>query len=164
MYYNLDVIISVGYRVKSKRGIAFRKWATQILKEYAVKGYAINQSKIDYDKYMKVLKLLENTTTQLEATEILNILEQYTLGLQLLDDYDHQRISKPKGENSIYQLTYEDCLVLIEEMKKNHKSDVFAIERAGIFKSSITIIFQTFDKVELYPTLEEKAAHLLYFL
>ncbi len=164
MYYNLDVIISVGYRVKSKRGIQFRKWATSVLKDYAIKGYAINKNKIDNNTQLKLIKLLERTTNQLESSEILAVLENYTLALQLLDDYDHQRINKPKGSESTYRLTYDECMILIDEMRRGHDSDVFGIEREGAFKSSIGAIYQTFDGNEVYTTLEEKAAHLLYFL
>jgi len=163
-FYNLDMIISVGYRVKSKRATRFRKWATKVLTEYAIKGYAVNQNKASYIELMQVIKLLERTTTHMESKDILNILEQYTMGLQLLDDYDHQRISKPKGIASTHLLTYDECIMLINEMKKQNKSAVFGIERGGEFKSSISAIYQTFDGKEMYPTLEEKAAHLLYFL
>lgn len=113
MYYNLDVIISVGYRVKSKRGIQFRKWATSVLKDYAVKGYAINNNKIDYNTQLKLLKLLERTTNQLESLEILAVLENYTLALQLLDDYDHQIIQKPKGKLTTYRLDYQECIEIV---------------------------------------------------
>lgn len=158
------MIISVGYRVKSSRATRFRKWATSVLKDYAIKGYAININKVNYDKQLQLLKLLERTTDQIEAKEILDILEGYTLGLQLFDDYDHQRIRKPKGNSSTYVLEYNECINLVNEMKYNHKSYVFGIEREGTFKSSISAIYQTFDGKEVYPTLEEKAANLLYFL
>ena len=164
MYYNLDVIISVGYRVKSKRGIQFRKWATAILKDYAIKGYAIDNNKFNYDKQLQLLKILERNTDKIESKEILDILERYTLRLQLLDDYDHQRIKKPKGEKSTYKLIYRECIEFIEKMRVNHESDVFGIEREGAFKSSNGAIYQTFDGKEVYTTLEEKAAHLLFFL
>lgn len=118
MYYNSDVIISVGYRVKSKRGIQFRKWATSVLKDYAIKGYAININKIDYNTQLKLIKLLERTTNQLESSEILAVLENYTLALQLLDDYDHHSIKKPKGSESTYRLTYDECIILIDEMRR----------------------------------------------
>ncbi|MEG0327305.1 MAG: virulence protein RhuM/Fic/DOC family protein [Erysipelothrix sp.] len=163
-FYNLDMIISVGYRVKSKRGIQFRKWATSVLKEYAIKGYVLNENKIHYEKQLQLIKILERTDNQIESKEILNILEQYTLGLQLLDDYDHQRITKPKGVSSTYVLKYDECKTFVDAMKRDHESDVFGIEREGAFKSSIGAIYQTFDSEELYPSLEEKAAHLLYFL
>lgn len=163
-FYNLDVVISVGYRVKSKRATKFRKWATSVLKEYAIKGYVLNETKINYEKQLQLIKILERTDNQIESKEILNILEQYTLGLQLLDDYDHQRIAKPKGVSSTYLLKYDECKMFIDEMKREHESDVFGIEREGAFKSSIGAIYQTFDNEELYPSLEEKASHLLYFL
>ncbi len=112
-YYNLDVVISVGYRVKSKRATRFRKWATSVLKDYAIKGYAINNNKIDYNTQLKLLKLLERTTNQLESLEILAVLENYTLALQLLDDYDHQIIQKPKGKLTTYRLDYQECIEIV---------------------------------------------------
>jgi len=164
MYYNLDVIISVGYRVKSHKGIIFRKWATSVLKDYAIKGYDINQNKISFEKQLQLMKILERTTDQLESKAILFVLEQFTLGLQLLDDYDHQRIRKPEGKKSTYHLTYSECIEVINKVKKSHKSDVFGLEREGVFKSSIGAIYQTFDGKEVYPTIEEKSSNLLYFL
>lgn len=125
LHYNLDMIISVGYRVKSARATRFRKWATAVLKEYAIKGYAINEPKIDHDKYLQLLNILNRTSHQIELKEILDILEQYTLGVQLLDDYDYQRIQKPKGVHSTYWLEYS----LINEMKPNHESNVLGVER-----------------------------------
>lgn len=164
IHYNLDMIISVGYRVKSKRATYFRKWATNILTDYAIKGYVINQRKIEQNKYLDLIRILEQSSDRVESKQILSILEQYTMGLKLLDDYDHQSILKPEGEEDIYRLTYEECIDLINLMSKKHETDVFGIERGGAFKSSIGAIYQTFDNNELYPTLEEKASHLLYFL
>lgn len=163
-YFNLDMIISVGYRVKSPRATKFRKWATSILKEYAIKGYVVNQKVVTYEQHIQLLKILGRTTNQLESQEILSVLENYTVALQLLDDYDHQKIKKPKGEKDTYELKYEECNMLINEMRKEHKTDVFGIEIGGAFKSSLGAIYQTYNGKELYPTLEEKAAHLLYFL
>ena len=163
-YYNLDMIISVGYRTKSKRATKFRKWGTSVLKDYAIKGYAINQNKVSYEKYLQLINVLERTSDRIESKEILSILEQYTLSLQLLDDYDHQRIKKPKGTESTYLLKYDECIKLIDKMRQSHESDVFGVERKGAFESSIGAIYQTFDGKELYPTIEEKAAHLIYFL
>lgn len=164
MYYNLDVILSVGYRVNSRRGITFRKWSTAILKDYAVRGYAINSNKISYEEQLQLIKVLERSSKQLEAAEILSVLEHYTLALQLLDDYDHKRIKRPSGRKTSYELTYAECKDIIQSMKVDHETDVFGVERGGEFQSSIKAIYQTFEGKELYPTLEEKAAHLLYFL
>ncbi len=158
------MIISIGYRTKSTRATKFRKWATSVLKDYAIKGYAINQNKVSYEKYLQLINVLERTSDRIESKEILSILEQYTLSLQLLDDYDHQRIKKPKGTESTYLLKYDECIKLIDEMRQINDSDVFGVEREGLFKSSIGAIYQTFDGKEVYPTIEEKAAHLLYFL
>ena len=158
------MIISIGYRVRSKRATMFRKWATNVLKDYAIKGYALNKSKVSHEKQLQLIRILERTSEQIESKEILSILEQYTMSLQLLDDYDHQRIRKPKGVDSTHVLKYDECMDLIDEMRRDHESDVFGLEREGMFKSSIGAIYQTFDGKEVYPTLEEKAAHLLYFL
>ncbi len=163
-YFNLDMIISVGYRVKSPRATKFRKWATSILKDYAMQGYAINQKRISYEENLQIINILSRTTNQLESKEILSVLEKYTFALQLLDDYDHQKIKKPKGEKGTYNLTYDECIKIIEEMKREHETDVFGVERGGSFKSSIAAIYQTYNGIELYQSLEEKAAHLLYFL
>lgn len=163
-YYNLDMIISVGYRVNSSVGIKFRKWATKVLKEYSIKGIVINSYKINHEEQLKIYQLLGKIADKVEAKEVLDILEQYTLGLQLLDDYDHQRIAKPAGREASYQLTYEESIGLVNKMKETQHSDVFGLERENIFKSSIATIYQTYDGQELYPTLEEKAANLLYFL
>ncbi len=164
MYYNLDMIISVGYRINSKKGILFRKWAASVLKEYSLKGYAINPNKVNLENQQKVIQLLKRTTDQLDSKEILDVLELYSVGLQLLDDYDHQRFSKPKGKISTYYLNYDECIDFINKMKFHHDSELFGMEREGAFKSSIGAVYQTFAGVDVYPTIEEKAAHLLYFL
>ena len=117
-YYNLDMIISVGYRVNSKQGILFRKWASSILKDYMVKGYAINQKRLDVlNKTIEIQSKMLATTLNIEEREVLNVVEAYSNALSLLDDYDHGCISKPKGEETVYQLTYEECRKLIDSMK-----------------------------------------------
>lgn len=126
------MIISVGYRVKSSRATKFRKWATSLLKDYAIKGYAINQNKVSYEKYLQLINVLERTSDLIESKEILNILEHYTLSLQLLDDYDHQRIEKPKGNDSTYKLQYDECVDVVDNMRQGHDSDVFGVKRRGI--------------------------------
>ena len=154
-YYNLDMIISVGYRVKSQNGVIFRKWATSILKDYMMKGYAINEKRIEVlNKTVSIQSRMLASTLGIEEKEVLNVIEAYSNALSLLDDYDHGRISKPKGKDSIYQLTYEECRTLIDSMKYGGFSDVFGVEA----------VYQNVFGQEIYPSIEEKAANLLYFL
>lgn len=161
-FYTLDVIISVGYRVKSRRGVAFRKWATSILKNYLLKGYAVNQDRMKH--LGNVIRLMRRTEDDLDAKQVLTVLEQYNKALNLLDDYDHQTISRPSGNESLYTLSYEECKEIILSMKFSTGSKLFGNEKDDSLKASIGDIYQTFDGKELYPSLEEKAAHLLYFI
>ena len=167
-YYNLDVIISVGYRVKSKNGIIFRKWANKILKDYMLKGYAINQKRLEYlEKTIKLIDIAGRIDTKLkgsEAQEIIKVINNYKDALNLLDDYDHKRISKPKGTINNSKINYEDCMNIINKLKFNNDSDLFALERDKGLKAIIGNIFQSFDKKDLYPTTEEKAANFLYLI
>ncbi len=161
-YYNLDVIISVGYRVKSKRGIEFRRWANSVLKDYILKGYAVNNHRLNQlGQLIQVMKRLENS---LDAKEILSVVEKYSGALDLLDDYDHQRMKRPGGNEASYRLTYEECRAFIDQMKFASESDLFGNEKDDSFKGSLGAIYQTFGGQDVYPTLEEKAANLLYFL
>jgi death-on-curing family protein len=161
--YSLDVIISVGYRVKSNRGIEFRRWANNVLKDYIIKGYAVNNNRIK--QLGEMVRIMKRAQSQLDAKQVLNVIERYTLALDMLDDYDHQRIEKPKGNrDSIYVLDYAECKEVISAMKFGSESELFAAEKDESFKSSIGAIYQTFDGEELYPTLEEKAAQLLYLI
>ena len=161
-HYNLDVIISVGYRVKSKRGIAFRKWANKVLRDYIVKGYAVNDNRMNQLK--EVVRIMIRTEEQLDAKQILSVIEKYSLALELLDAYDHQNMKRPEGGNTIYLLSYEECRKLIDSMSYGGSSDVFGNEKDDSFKGSIGAIYQTFAGQEVYPSLEEKAANLLYFI
>ncbi len=162
-FFNLDVIISVGYRVKSKEGIAFRKWATKVLQEYLIKGYALNERRLDQLK--TTVSIMRRSREYLDAEQVLDVVEAYTNALELLDDYDHQVIKKPtQGNEMIYRLQYEECRNIIDRMQQNVKSDLFGRERDGVFEGALNTIYQTFDGVDLYPTIEEKATHLLYFL
>ena len=167
-YYNLDVIISVGYRVKSKNGIIFRKWANKILKDYILKGYAINQKRLEYlEKTIKLIDIAGRIDTKLkgsEAQEIIKVINNYKDALNLLDDYDHKRISKPKGTINNSKINYEDCMNIINKLKFNNDSDLFALERDKGLKAIIGNIFQSFDGKDLYPTTEEKAANFLYLI
>lgn len=161
-HYNLDVIISVGYRVKSKRGIAFRKWANKVLRDYIVKGYTVNDNRMNQLK--EVVRIMKRTEEQLDAKQILSVIEKYSLALDLLDAYDHQNMKRPEGGNTIYILSYEECRKVIDSMSYGEYSNVFGNEKDDSFKGSIGAIYQTFAGQEVYPSLEEKAANLLYFI
>ena len=163
-FYSLDVIISVGYRVKSPNGIIFRKWATSILKDYMIKGYSINQKRLDaLNKTIEIQSRMLASSLDIDAKEVLSVIETYSNALSLLDDYDHGTISKPKGKNSIYELTYKECKDLIDSMKFN--SSVFGIEKEkGKLEGILAAIYQNVFGQELYPSIEEKAANLLYFI
>ena len=163
-FYSLDVIISVGYRVKSPNGIIFRKWATSILKDYMIKGYSINQKRLDaLNKTIEIQSRMLASSLDIDAKEVLSVIETYSNALSLLDDYDHGTISKPKGKNSIYELTYKECRELIDSMKFN--SSVFGVEKQkGKLEGILAAIHQNVFGEELYPSIEEKAANLLYFI
>lgn len=163
-YFNLDVIISVGYRVKSPNGIIFRKWATSILKDYMVKGYAINKKRLDaLNKTIEIQSRMLASSLDIDSKEVLSVIDSYSNALSLLDDYDHGTISKPKGKNSIYELTYKECRDLIDSMKFN--SSVFGVEKEkGKLEGILATIYQNVFGEELYPSIEEKAANLLYFI
>ena len=167
-YYNLDMIISVGYRVKSKNGIIFRKWATKVLKDYLLKGYAINQRRLEYlEKTIKLIDIAERIDTDLkgsEAQEIIKVINNYKDALNLLDDYDHKRISKPRVTINNSKINYEDCMNIVNKLKFNNDSDLFALERDKGLNAIIGNIYQSFDKKDLYPTTEEKAANFLYLI
>ncbi len=167
-YYNLDMIISVGYRVKSQNGIIFRKWATKVLKDYMIKGYAVNQQRLEYlEKTIKLIDIAGRIDVKLEgseAQEIIKVINNYSNALNLLDDYDHKRITKPNGTKNNKKVVYEDCLNIINKLKFNNDSDLFALERNQGLKSIIENIYQSFDGKDLYPTIEEKAANFLYLI
>lgn len=162
--YNLDMILAVGYRVKSPNGIIFRKWATSILKDYMIKGYTINQKRLDaLHKTVEIQTRILASTLELDEKEVLNVIETYANALSLLDDYDHGLLSKPEGTDSIYRLSYQECRELIDKMKFD--SDVFGIEKEeGKLNGILAAVYQNVFGQELYPSIEEKAANLLYFL
>ena len=165
-FYSLDVIISVGYRVKSQRGVLFRKWASKVLKEYLIQGYAINQKRIEaLNKTIDIQNKMLSYALDIDKAELLKVIDGYTKALDLLDDYDHQTLSKPKGTISDYVLTYEEAREIINSMKFNEKSDIFGVEKEkGKLNGIIAQIYQNVFGQQLYPSVEEKAAHLLYFL
>ncbi len=167
-YYNLDMILSVGYRVKSKNGIIFRKWANKILKDYLIKGYAVNEKRLEYLE--KTVKLIDIASRNLEgldtvgASDIIKVLQRYTKSLNLLDDYDHKSLTKPKGNISNEKITYKNCIDIIKTLKFNEASDLFAIERDRGLESIINNIYQTFDGKDVYESIEEKAANFFVCL
>ena len=166
--YNLDVIISVGYRVKSKNGVIFRKWANKILKDYLIKGYAINNKRLEYlEKTVKLLDIANRGYDNINAgdsKEILRVITEYTNALNLLDDYDHKRIIKPNGTTNDNKIIYEECMEVVSKLKFNSDSDLFALERDKGLKSIIDNIYQSFDGKDVYSTIEEKAANFLYLI
>ena len=161
-FYSLDMIISVGYRVKSKRAITFRKWANSILKKYILQGYAINDDRIK--QLGLTVRLLKRIEEDLDSKQILDVIERYTTALDLLDDYDHQTMKRPKGTGNAYVLTYEECRKMIDTMKFSSQSELFGSEKDDSFKGSIGNIYQSFGGHDIYPTVKEKAANLLYFV
>ena len=167
-FYSLDVIISVGYRVKSKNGVIFRKWANKVLKDYLIKGYAVNNKRLEYlEKTIKLIDIASRIDTKIsgdEAKEIIKVINDYSNALNLLDDYDHKRIIKPKGTINNDKITYEDCINIINTLKFNNDSNLFALERNKGLDSIINAIYQSFDGKDLYISIEEKAANFLYLI
>ena len=161
-YYSLDVIISVGYRVKSKRGVEFRKWANSVLKQYILQGYAVNNNRMT--QLGEVIQIMKRTENALDSKQVLSVIEKYSEALELLDSYDHQNMKRPRGNQATYALSYEECRDVISQMRFDNESDLFGKEKDDSFKGSIGNIYQSFDGQDVYPTLEEKAAHLLYFV
>ena len=167
-YYNLDMIISVGYRVKSKKGIIFRKWANKVLKDFLIKGYAVNNKRLEYlEKTIKLIDIagrIEEELKDNEAQEIIKVINNYKDALSLLDDYDNKKISKPKGTINNKQIKYEDCIDIIKKLKFNNESNLFALERNQGLKEIIGTIYQSFDGKDLYQSIEEKGANFLYLI
>ena len=173
-FYNLDVIISVGYRVKSQQGVQFRRWATSVLKQYLIKGYAINQQiKLDrYNELKDVVRLmsravgLQDKVTTDEYSGLFNVISDYEYALDTLDQYDYQSLSISKTtKDESFRATYDNAMEAINALKEKFGgSKWFANEKDDSFKSSIGQIYQTFGGEELYPSVEEKAAMLLYLV
>lgn len=176
-FYNLDAIISVGYRVNSKQGTQFRQWATQRLKDYLVKGYTLNEKRLKelnykYSELQNAIKLASNagnikTLTSNEAKGILKVIEKYAYALETLDKYDHQNltIETLSSEEKINKLSYDEAIKQVLIWRDFQKAgNLFGNEKDKSFKSSLETIYQTFDGIDLYPSFEEKAANLLYFV
>jgi len=176
LHYNLDAILSVGYRVNSKQGTQFRQWATQRLKDYLVKGYVINQKRLEeaeskFQELKQAVKLLESVVntkeiTGDEAQGLLKVLSDYAFALDILDQYDHQTLKISETEDKeIFKISYTEAIIAIEGLKtKFGGSNLFGNEKDDSFKSSLATIYQTFDGIDLYPSVQEKAGHLLYFV
>ena len=166
VFYNLDVIISVGYRVKSLRGVVFRKWANSVLKDYLIKGYAVNEKRLEaLNKTIDIQNRMLAYSLNIDKEEISKVISEYTRALDLLDNYDHQCLEKPKGSKSDYVMTYLEAREIIDSMKFNEMSNVFGVEKEqGKLNGIIEQVYQNVFGQELYPSIEEKAAHLLYFL
>jgi len=174
-YFNLDAIISVGYRVNSKRGTHFRIWATSVLRKHLVEGYTINKKRLQaqanrIQKLRETVSLLGNVArmegVSQEIKGIIQIIQEYSRALEILDDFDRQRLSVPKGtKKAKFELTYEEARMIIDTMRQRFKdSPLVGQEKDKSFKGSIAAIYQTFKGEDVYPTVEEKAAHLLYFV
>lgn len=165
-YYCLDVILAVGYRTNSSRGILFRRWANKVLNNYLLKGYVLNNKHFqDIDYVTKILDDYHKVGGRLPSSHsLLEFLKAYQRGFQILDDYDHHTLISPKGEKDLYIIDYDECINLIHETMFTDKGDQFAIEKDESFRSSIATIYQSFGGEDLYPTLEDKASALLYFI
>ena len=166
--YNLDVIISVGYRVKSKNGVIFRQWANKVLKDYMLKGYAVNQKRLEYlEKTIKLIDIANRIDERLEgndAKEILKVIGDYSKALDLLDDYDHRTLKKIEGNTDERKIKYEDCINIINKLRFNEESSLFAVERDKGLESIIGNIYQSFDGQDIYKSIEEKGANFLYLI
>lgn len=165
-HYNLDMIISVGYRVKSNRGVEFRKWANKVLKQYIIQGYAINEKRLEaLQRTVSIQTKMLASTLEVEEIDVLKAVNLYTEALMLLDQYDHQSLNKPEGSKPIYRITYEECRRMVEVMEDTFHSDVFGIEKEeGKVEGILAAVYQSVFGGDVYPSLEEKAANLLYFM
>lgn len=174
--YNLDAIISVGYRVNSKRGVQFRIWATKVLKEYLINGFAINEKRlttqIDNLRSLKhtvhlLTKVSEHKKLTTDESEgLLKIISEYAYALDVLDQYDYQKLQiSGTSDKELHKITYKEATQKITELRKIYgNSELFGKEKDNSFRSSISTIYQTFDQKDLYPSVEEKAANLLYLV
>ena len=165
-FYSLEVIISVGYRVKSNRGVEFRQWANSVLKQYIMQGYAINEKRLAaLQRTVDIQTKMLASTLEVDEAELLKAVNLYTNALMLLDQYDHQSLKKPTGNKPIYRITYEDCRNMVNAMEDSFHSDVFGVEKEkGKVEGILAAVYQSAFGEEVYPSLEEKAANLLYFM
>lgn len=162
IYYNLDVVISVGYRVKSQRGVEFRRWATSVLRDYLLKGAAVNEMRLR--QLGQAVEVMKRVSNRLDTEQVLDVVKTYSSALDLLDAYDHQTVGKPKARSRSVELTYADCRAFIDSMKFAETSPLFGNEKDGSFKSALGAVYQSFGGKDLYPSAQEKAANLLYLV
>lgn len=160
--YNLDVVISVGYRVKSQRGVEFRRWATSVLRDYLLKGAAVNEMRLR--QLGQAVEVMKRVSNRLDAEQVLEVVKTYSSALDLLDAYDHQTVGKPKARSRSVKLTYAECRAFIDSMKFAEASPLFGNEKDGSFKSALGAVYQSFGGKDLYPSAQEKAANLLYLV
>ena len=162
LFYNLDVVISVGYRVKSQRGVEFRRWATSVLRDYLLKGAAVNETRLR--QLGQAVEVMKRVSNRLDAEQVLDVVKTYSSALDLLDAYDHQTVGKPKARSRSVELTYADCRAFIDNMTFAEASPLFGNEKDGSFKSALGAVYQSFSGKDLYPSAQEKAANLLYLV
>ena len=165
-FYSLDVILAVGYRVNSQRGIAFRKWANDVLKQYILKGYAINEKRLQaLEKTVDIQTRMLAGALDINESDVLRAVNEYTKALLLLDQYDHQVLIKPEGNKPVYRITYENCVQMVTGMRDSFNTDVFGVEKEpGKVAGIIAAIYQSVFGQDAYPSVEEKASNLLYFM
>ena len=165
-FYSLEVIISVGYRIKSQRGVEFRQWANKILKQYVINGYAINEKRLQaLEKTVDIQTRMIANALDIEEADVLRAVNEYTDALLLLDKYDHQALEKPNGAKPVYRITYEDCVDMVSKMRDSFNTDVFGVEKeTGKVAGIIAAIYQSVFGEDAYPSIEEKAANLIYFM
>ena len=166
--YDLDVILAVGYRVNSKQGIEFRRWASNVLRDYLIEGYAVNMKRLEYlNKTVKLIEIAnrhpDNITGE-QAKSILQVIGNYTKALDLLDSYDHRTLERIKGTIDNRQINYLDCLNIIKDLRFADESSIFGVEREHGFESILNDIYQTFGGEDVYKSVEEKACNFLYTL
>ena len=163
-YYNLDMIISVGYRVKSNRGVLFRKWANKILKDYLIKGYSINEERLKYlEKTVKLIDIASRVESK-EIGDIIKVINRYSNSLGLLDNYDYHSLNVKNVHVSDDKITYEQCMYIIDSLKSNFDSNIFALERNKGLESIINNIYQTYGGEDVYKSVEEKCANFFYMI
>lgn len=165
-FYSLDVILAVGYRVNSQRGIAFRKWANDVLKQYILKGYVINEKRLQaLEKTVDIQTRMLAGALDINESDVLRAVNEYTEALLLLDQYDHQVLIKPEGNKPVYRITYENCVQMVAGMRDSFNTDVFGVEKEpGKVAGIIAAIYQSVFGQDAYPSVEEKASNLLYFM
>lgn len=160
-FYSLDVIISVGYRVRSKRGVEFRRWANSVLKQYIMQGYVVNTNRMN--QLGEVIRIMKRTENALDSKQVLSVIEKYNTALEMLDSYDHQNMTRPKGTDAIYVLTYEECRDVIAQMRFGDESELFGKEKDDSFKGSIGNIYQSFGD-RTFIRLWKKKQQIFYIL